>query len=74
MVAWAGTAPGSNVANSGTTRWHIESNGATMLASRSVGDPTTAADDVVIDGKIITAENFDSARRFGQVIAAQLLA
>jgi hypothetical protein len=34
--------------------------------------PTTAIDDVFIDGLSITAENFDSARRFGQVIAQRL--
>jgi putative intracellular protease/amidase len=72
VVAYAGTAPPSNVAGSTTTRWHVEANGATMLGSRSVGDPTTAADDVVVDGRIITAENYDSARQFGRVIAARL--
>jgi putative intracellular protease/amidase len=55
------------------TRWHVESNGATMVASGSIGDPTTAADDVIVDGKIITAENFDSALLFGRTIAAQLM-
>jgi putative intracellular protease/amidase len=56
-----------------TTRWHVESNGATMVASGSVGNPFTAADDVIVDGKIITAENFDSALAFGRTIADQLL-
>jgi putative intracellular protease/amidase len=74
VVAYAGTAPPSNVPGSSTTRWHVESNGATMLASGSVGNPTTAADDVVVDGKIITAENYDSARQFGRVIAQRLQA
>jgi putative intracellular protease/amidase len=55
------------------TRWHVESNGATMVASGSVGDPATAADDVIVDGKIITAENYDSALLFGRTIAAQLM-
>ncbi|MBY0526080.1 MAG: DJ-1/PfpI family protein [Gemmataceae bacterium] len=50
----------------------IEANGATAVASRSVGDPRTSADDVVVDGKIITAEDWDSATRFGQVIAQQV--
>lgn len=55
-----------------TTRWHVESNGATMVASGSVGNPSTATDDVVVDGKIITAENYDSALTFGRTIAAEL--
>lgn len=29
--------------------------------------------DVVVDGKITAAENFDSARRFGEVIAEHCL-
>jgi len=57
-----------------TTRWHVESNGATMVPSRSIGDPTTADDDVIVDGRIITAENFDSARAFGQAISQRILA
>jgi putative intracellular protease/amidase len=57
-----------------TTRWHIETNGATMVPSRSIGDPATAADDVMIDGRIITAENYDTARMFGRTIAERLLA
>jgi putative intracellular protease/amidase len=72
VVAYAGSAPASNVPGSNTTRWHVETNGARMLTSRSVGDPTTATDDVVVDGRIITAENYDSARRFGQIIAQRL--
>jgi putative intracellular protease/amidase len=55
------------------TRWHVESNGAAMVASGSVGDPATAADDVIVDGKVITAENFDSALLFGRTIADHLM-
>jgi putative intracellular protease/amidase len=43
-----------------------------MVASRSIGDITTAVDAVLIDGKIITAENYDSARTLGQTSATQL--
>jgi putative intracellular protease/amidase len=32
----------------------------------------SVADDVIIDGRIITAENYDSARLFGQTIAAMV--
>lgn len=42
--------------------------------SGSIGNPNTAADDVWVDGKIITAENYDSASYFGQVIAEQVTA
>ncbi|MBI3271872.1 MAG: DJ-1/PfpI family protein [Planctomycetes bacterium] len=54
------------------SRWHVESNRATMVPSRSVGDATTAMDDVLVDGRIITAENYDSARQFGRVLAENL--
>lgn len=74
VVAYGGWAPASSVPGSTSTRWHVESNGATMLASQSAGDPTTAADDVWVDGKIITGENYDSAYRFGEVIAEHLRA
>jgi putative intracellular protease/amidase len=72
VSAYGGGAPASNVTGSTSTRWHIEQNGATMVASRSIGDRTTAVDDVLVDGKIITAENYDSARLFGQTIADSL--
>ena len=49
-----------------------QANGATVFAPRAIGDTTTDSDDVWIDGKIITAENWNSASRFGQVIARQL--
>lgn len=50
-------------------RWQIEANGAVMLTSGSVGDPMTAVDDVIVDGRIITAENPASAGRFADAIA-----
>ncbi len=67
VSAWAGSAPSSDQPIY-TTRQAIEMNGGTMVQSGSIGDPTTAEDDVVIDGRIITAENYDSAAMFGQVI------
>src|SRR5262249_37183955 len=50
-------------------------NGATVLASMSIGDRSTAADDVYVDptARIITAENWDSGALFGQTLARQLL-
>ncbi len=52
----------------------FDAQGAVLVASGSVGDPTTSSDDVVIDGRIITAENYDSARMFGDVLATALIA
>lgn len=72
VSAYAGGAPPSNIAGSLSTRWHVEQNGATMVASRSIGNVTTAADDVLVDGKLITAENWDSAAHFGRTIVDYL--
>jgi putative intracellular protease/amidase len=72
VSAYAGGAPPASVPAASTTRWHIEQNGATMVASRSIGDPTTAIDDVLVDGKLITAENYESARQYGRTIADYL--
>ncbi len=36
--------------------------------------PGSVHDDVVVDGRIITAENYDSALAFGQIIAQEVLA
>ena len=55
-------------------RWQIETNGALMLNSASLGDPLSASDDVYIDGNIITAENWASAGRFAEAIAASVAA
>ena len=53
----------------------VVANGATAnTASGQHGDPTTATDDVVVDGRIITAENYDSALAFGRTIAEQVIA
>ena len=71
VSSFAGAAPRAD-GISGTTRDQIEANGATVVASRSIGDPTTSADDVVVDGMIITAEDYDSAYAFGAVIAERV--
>lgn len=55
-------------------RWQIDMNGATMLTSASIGNPLSAADDVWVDGKIITAQNFESAGRFAELIAQSIAA
>ncbi|PQO41978.1 hypothetical protein [Blastopirellula marina] len=67
VSAWANTSPGSDTAFN-TTRQEIEYNGGIMVESGSVGVAGTAEDDVIVDGRIITAENYDSASVFGDVI------
>jgi putative intracellular protease/amidase len=79
VAAYAGGSPGCTIGGvtyapgALPTRWHIETNGGIQFASGSIGDPTTAADDVWVDGRIITAENFDSARQFGRVVGQEVI-
>ena len=76
VTAWAGGGPGFKLdgelfPDAGVaTRWHIEKNDSSMPLSASAGDPLSVADDVIVDGKVITAENYYAARLFGQTIAA----
>jgi len=56
-----------------SSRWGSEQNGAKMVAPDSVGNPGTAADDIVIDGKIMTGQDDISAREMGRQLAKQLL-
>lgn len=53
-------------------RWHATVNGANVLPPGSVGQPGTAADDVVVDGQIITGEDDISAREMGRRIVEVL--
>ncbi len=55
-------------------RWQVEMNGATMLTSAAVGNPMSAADDVWVDCKIITAQNFESVGRFAELMAQSVAA
>jgi putative intracellular protease/amidase len=50
-------------------RMQIELNGARMLTSGSIGNPLTSSDDVIVDGRIITAEDYRSANRFAELLA-----
>lgn len=50
----------------------IANGGLANPVSGQYGDPGTVADDVVVDGRIITAENYDSALHFGEVIAQEI--
>lgn len=75
VVGPAGGMPGHRLGRDGyvdgerAMRWQIEGNGALMLNAMSVGDPLSAADDVWVDGRIITGENPASAARFAEAIA-----
>jgi putative intracellular protease/amidase len=74
VVGWAGGGPGFTLngqayANSTVpVRWHVETNKGSMFLSNSVGDPLRPQDDVWVDGKVITAENFNSAAAFAKAI------
>jgi putative intracellular protease/amidase len=78
VVGYAGGGPGCTVDgrtyadNQVPSRAHIEGNGGTVLPSRSVGDPRIADDDVMVDGPIVTGENYDSAYLFGQTLAREI--
>lgn len=53
----------------------VVANGAIAnTASMQYGDPLTVVDDVVRDGKIITAEHYGAAATFGTVVAKAVLA
>lgn len=55
-----------------STRDYIEGNGGIYVPSRSVGDPNTSADDLIVEGRFITAEDYDTAELAGETLA-QLL-
>ncbi|MFM9966493.1 MAG: Calx-beta domain-containing protein [Planctomycetaceae bacterium] len=54
-------------------RWHLETNGATAFTGGVLGQPVSRFDDVIVDGRIMTGENFDSARLLGETLADRLL-
>ena len=54
------------------SRWNAEVNGARLTPARSMGNPSTSADDVMVDGKIITGEDDNTARLFGTTLAELL--
>lgn len=73
VAGYHGAAPGCNYPAATTSEWHIQQNGAMMFASGALGNAGTVSDDVWVDGRIITAENYDTAARFGEVLAKQLM-
>lgn len=54
------------------SRWNSEVNGARMVPPNSVGNRSTAADDIVIDGKILTGQDDISAREMGRQLVRLL--
>ncbi len=54
------------------SRWNAEVNGARLTPVRSIGNPRTSEDDVLVDGKLITGEDDNSARLFGETLARLL--
>jgi putative intracellular protease/amidase len=52
----------------------VANGGLANVVSGQYGIPGTAVDDAVVSGKIITAENYDSAAWFGTVVAQEVLA
>jgi|GEM_PF-1645827 len=57
----------------GLYRQHLETNGATAFTGGELGTPVDRSDDVIVDGRIITADNFDSASLLGRTLAAYLI-
>jgi putative intracellular protease/amidase len=55
-----------------STSWYLSANQALVVPSRSIGNIHSAADDVIVDGRIIVAEDYDSADLFGQTLARHL--
>ncbi len=79
VTGYAGWMPDSTSASGAyqgyqLASWHVENNGATMLRSGAIGDPSTSADDVWVDGKIITAEDWRAGYAMGQTLAERLIA
>lgn len=54
------------------SRWNAQQNGANLVPPRSIGNPSDPSDDVMVDGKILTAEDDRAARHFGVVLAKLL--
>ena len=65
--------PANNVPTATTYRSHLEANGATAFTNGALGNLSSRFDDVLVDGRIISGENFDSARLLGETLADRLL-
>ena len=49
--------------------WHVIRNRSRARTAASTGNPLSSADDVVVDGQIITAEHYDAAPLFSWTLA-----
>ena len=49
--------------------WHVIRNESSARTAASLGNPLSSADDVVVDGRIITAENYAAAPLFSRTLA-----
>lgn len=68
------SSPSNNVAQNLTYRWHCEQNGAAAVFDGGrYGNTSTYTDDVIVDGRIITGGNYDSAQLFGRTLANLVL-
>ena len=54
------------------SRWESQTNGARVAPSRALGDPNTVDDNVMVDRKIVTAEDDKASRAFGSTLAKLL--
>lgn len=57
----------------GLYRQHLDANGATAFTGGELGTPVDRSDDVLVDGRIITADNYDSAPLLGRTLSAYLI-
>jgi putative intracellular protease/amidase len=76
VAAWPGGTPGFTTAEGqaypgGTidVYFHVVRRGAAAGPTASIGDPLSSTDDVVVDGRIITGENWESAPLFARTLA-----
>ncbi len=78
VTGYAGNGPAASVggqtyaANTLPTRWHVEQNGATMLSDSAIGDPTSAHDDVIVDGNLVTAQDWRAASALGATLVSEI--
>lgn len=53
-------------------RYQLERNGAIVAESGLIANPSTTADDVISDGRLITAAGRDAASEFAQILGTSL--
>lgn len=54
-------------------RYHLDTNSALVQESKTLGNPASDADDIVIDGWLLTAAGVGSAQRLGRDLGTKLL-